>query len=208
MKKTLCGAAENNSLNWERIARNQLRVDSKRRGPVSILELRCRRPVDHVRRKFSAFFLLLPLLIGDAGHHVVGSFLASDVEGKMSTVGLDLPAKVLDIFNELLEVAYTPAFYELIGSKWQLDQSDKLLDSHECFNHEIPPLFKQKALSTIRELTVSELASSRSEWSRFQLQMREIAIDIGAALFEDIKEETILEIIGSHRTSQWSSSSL
>ncbi|CAL9048018.1 unnamed protein product [Musa banksii] len=180
MKKTLCGAAEKNSLNWERIARNHLRVDSKRRSPVSTLELRCGRPVDHVRH----------------------------VEGKMSTVGLDLPAKVLDIFNELLEVAYTPAFYELIGSKWQLDRSDKLLDSHECFNHEIPPLLKQKALSTIRELTVSELASSRSEWSRFQLQMREIAIDIGAALFEDIKEETILDIIGSHCTSQWSSSSL
>ncbi|CAD5182183.1 unnamed protein product [Musa acuminata subsp. malaccensis] len=180
MKKTLCGADEKNSLNWERIARNHLRVDSKRRSLVSTLELRCGRPVDHVRH----------------------------VQGKMSTVGLDLPAKVLDIFNELLEVAYTPAFYELIGSKWQLDQSDKLLDSHECFNHEIPPLLKQKALSTIRELTVSELASSRSEWSRFQLQMREIAIDIGAALFEDIKEETILDIIGSHCTSQWSSSSL
>ncbi|RRT44656.1 hypothetical protein B296_00015926, partial [Ensete ventricosum] len=209
MKKTFCGAAEKNALNWQRIARNHLRADSKRRSPVSILELRCRRgsPVDQVRRKFSAFSLLFPLLIGDAGHHVVDSFLASDVQGKMSTVGLDLPAKVLDIFNELLEVAYTPAFYELIGSKWQLHQPDKLLDSHECFDHAIPPLEEQKDLSTIRELTVSELASSRSEWSRFQLHMREIAIDIGAALFEDIKEETILEIVGSHCTSQWSSSS-
>ncbi|KAJ8494140.1 hypothetical protein OPV22_015861 [Ensete ventricosum] len=182
MKKTFCGAAEKNALNWQRIARNHLRADSKRRSPVSILELRCRRgsPVDHVRH----------------------------VQGKMSTVGLDLPAKVLDIFNELLEVAYTPAFYELIGSKWQLHQPDKLLDSHECFDHAIPPLEEQKDLSTIRELTVSELASSRSEWSRFQLHTREIAIDIGAALFEDIKEETILEIVGSHYTSQWSSSSL
>ncbi|CAL9113011.1 unnamed protein product [Musa textilis] len=182
MKKTFCGAAEKDALNWERIARNHLRADSKRRSLVSILELRCRggSPVDHVRH----------------------------VEAKMSTMGLDFPVKVLDIFNELLEVAYTPAFYELIGSKWQLDQSDKLLDSHECFNHEIPPLEKQKDLPTIRELTASELASSKSEWSRFQPQMREIAIDIGAALFEDIKEETILEIVGSHRASQWSSSSL
>ncbi|XP_018679195.2 uncharacterized protein LOC103979533 [Musa acuminata AAA Group] len=127
--------------------------------------------------------------------------------------GFALTTKVLDIFNELLKVAYTPAFYQLVGSKRQFDRSDVHLlhrekeadeESPETTGKFVIPRRKKKnktRFTRLRRLIGSEMSSSGREWGVFQPQASDIGAEIEATIFEDIKEEVILEMMGSHCTS-------
>lgn len=120
---------------------------------------------------------------------------------------------MLDIFNELLKVAYTPAFYQLVGSKRQFDRSDVHLlhrekeadeESPETTGKFVIPRRKKKnktRFTRLRQLIGSEMSSSGREWGVFQPQASDIGAEIEATIFEDIKEEVILEMMGSHCTS-------
>ncbi|CAD5183247.1 unnamed protein product [Musa acuminata subsp. malaccensis] len=128
--------------------------------------------------------------------------------------GFALTTKVLDIFNELLKVAYTPAFYQLVGSKRQFDRSDVHLlhrekeadeESPETTGKFVIPRRKKKnktRFTRLRQLIGSEMSSSGREWGVFQPQASDIGAEIEATIFEDIKEEVILEMMGSHCTSE------
>ncbi|XP_042443051.1 uncharacterized protein LOC122028097 [Zingiber officinale] len=121
-----------------------------------------------------------------------------------------------ELFNELFELAYTPAFYQLLGSPTcKFDQTHKFKrsanceprrtqkklheSSHECFRYE-------KIEEVIREMTTSEVSSSRRAWSGLK-QVREVGDEVEDMIFEDIKEETIIEMIRSYCKFSRSSSS-
>ncbi|WOL20607.1 hypothetical protein Cni_G29412 [Canna indica] len=120
---------------------------------------------------------------------------------------------IVHLFNELYEVAYTPAFYHLLGSNMQLHHSDEKVsnskETNEKLIHEkIPPRNqRQKYITNIEQLTVSNLSSSSTEWSQFHQQIRAIGIEIEAILYEDIKEEAIIDMLSSHCTFKMSPSS-
>ncbi|WOL10913.1 hypothetical protein Cni_G19672 [Canna indica] len=136
------------------------------------------------------------------------------MEDNKSKLGFDrFPTKVVHLFNELYEVAYTPAFYQLLGSNMQLNHSDeKVSNSKEIteklIHEKIPPRNqRRKYITNIEQLTVSELSSSSTEWSQFHHQIREIGIEIEAILYEDIEEEAIIDMLSSHCTFKMSPSS-
>ncbi|XP_074557086.1 uncharacterized protein LOC141813092 [Curcuma longa] len=124
-------------------------------------------------------------------------------------VVLSLPRKFLSIFNEILEAAYTPTFHQLIGSKRRAVAKKNI---HEKI---LLVESQQRHLITCskRHLVISSEFSclSNLEWSGLQSdQVGEVGMEIGAALLEDIKEETILDMIGGqyHFTTLTSSSPL
>lgn len=127
--------------------------------------------------------------------------VADDAEEQKSGISLSLPRKILRIFNDFLEVAYAPAFYQLIGSKRQIHKwsaSERKIMLHA----KIPPLNGKS------HLVISELScSSDVEWSGFLSQVGEIGVELEATLFEDIKEETISDMLCS-QCKIWRSSSL
>ncbi|KAG6505266.1 uncharacterized protein LOC121987864 [Zingiber officinale] len=111
-----------------------------------------------------------------------------DAKEEKSGMSLSLPRKVLRIFNDFLEVAYAPAFYQLIGSKRQIYEWSA--SERKMLSAKIPPL------NSTRHLVISELScSSDVEWSEFPSQVGEIGVELEATLFEDIKEETISDMI-------------
>lgn len=113
---------------------------------------------------------------------------------------IDFPHKFVDMFRELLEIAYTPAFYELIGgSKSQLDQPDKIIAGELVPDQEMSAPWEHQLLhlASRKQVTVSDTSSSESEWHGFQHQATEFGTEIEAKIFEDIKEELILDILES-----------
>ncbi|URD73533.1 hypothetical protein MUK42_25502 [Musa troglodytarum] len=144
--------------------------------------------------------------------HWIDTAAVPHVQHTEKNKGFALTTKVLDIFNELLKVAYTPAFYQLVGSKRQFDRSDEhLLRREREADEESPETTgkfviprrknKKKRFTRLRQLIGSELSSSGTEWGLFQPQASDIGALIEATIFEDIKEEAILEMMGSHCTS-------
>lgn len=77
-------------------------------------------------------------------------------------------------------------------------------DSHECLSPErakrnikeqIISWEKQRGdLADITQLVDLEVSKSREEWRHFQPEIREIGIEIEAAIFEEIREEIVLDI--------------
>lgn len=125
---------------------------------------------------------------------------ADDAEEEKSGMSLSLPRKILRIFNDFLVVAYAPAFYQLIGSKRQIHKWSA--SERKMLHAKIPPL------NGTSHLVISELAcSSDAEWSGFRSQVGEIGVELEATLFEDIKEETISDMLCS-QCKIWSSSLL
>lgn len=116
--------------------------------------------------------------------------VADDAEEEKSGMSLSLPRKILRIFNDFLEVAYAPAFYQLVGSKRQIYKWSA--SERKVLHAKIPPL------NSTRYLVISELSCSGDmEWSGFRSQVGEIGVELEATLFEDIKEETISDMICS-----------
>ncbi|RWV95735.1 hypothetical protein GW17_00041616 [Ensete ventricosum] len=144
--------------------------------------------------------------------HWIDTAAAPHVRHTETNKGFALTTKVLDIFNELLKVAYTPVFYQLVGSKRQFDRSDGHLlrceteadeESPETTGNFVIPRRNNnnKRFTRLRQLIGSEMSSSGREWGPFQPQASDIGAEIEATIFEDIKEEAILEMMGSHSTS-------
>ncbi|XP_042374514.1 uncharacterized protein LOC121968068 isoform X1 [Zingiber officinale] len=108
-------------------------------------------------------------------------------------VVLSLPRKFLSIFNEILEAAYTPAFHQLIGSKRRAVTEKNIHEKILLVERQQRHLTCNK-----RHLVISSEFSclSNLEWSGLQSDLvGEVGVEIGAALLEDIKEETILDMI-------------
>ncbi|XP_042374515.1 uncharacterized protein LOC121968068 isoform X2 [Zingiber officinale] len=120
---------------------------------------------------------------------VLITFLVSDD----AEVVLSLPRKFLSIFNEILEAAYTPAFHQLIGSKRRAVTEKNIHEKILLVERQQRHLTCNK-----RHLVISSEFSclSNLEWSGLQSDLvGEVGVEIGAALLEDIKEETILDMI-------------
>ncbi|XP_072973963.1 uncharacterized protein [Typha angustifolia] len=98
---------------------------------------------------------------------------------------IDSPNEALDVFKDVLDAADSPA-----SNQFGLD-FDK-----EGLPWEIPKVDQAK----ITQLIVSELSNSRLEWSHFQPQMREIGVEIEAAIFEEICDEAVVDIVDFHCT--------
>ncbi|CAL9044171.1 uncharacterized protein LOC135673376 isoform X1 [Musa acuminata AAA Group] len=137
----------------------------------------------------------------------------SDKEEDASTSNLDSPRKDLDIFRELLELAYTSAWDQLTKSKKQLDQhceqdDERVVDSHECFARETAESevhetdnswqTQKEVVSSLTQLTCSDISNARREWYEFQPQVREIGTQVEQAIFEDNIEDVILEMMCLH----------
>ncbi|URE05499.1 hypothetical protein MUK42_20956 [Musa troglodytarum] len=134
-------------------------------------------------------------------------------EEDASTLNLDSPRKDLDIFRELLELAYTSAWDQLAKSKKQLDQhceqdEERVVDSHECFAretaesevHETDNSWQTQKddVSSLTQLTCSDISNARREWYEFQPQVREIGTQVEEAIFEDNIEDVVLEMMCLH----------
>ncbi|XP_072973658.1 uncharacterized protein [Typha angustifolia] len=171
--------------------------DPKQLSPVSVLELHCYEssPV-HIQNK---------------------------EEKSSRTLSLDSPKKVIDIFKELLEAAYTPAFNQFSKSD-ELEQPQQLVldcvrevegrnwDQHQCssptktekfFCEEAPSWESQEADEAwISQLIASDLSNSSKEWIQFKPQIREIGTKIEASIFEQLREEAVLDIIDLNCTAK------
>ncbi|RWW18155.1 hypothetical protein GW17_00017882 [Ensete ventricosum] len=160
--------------------------DSKQLSSVSVLELRSQEgsPV-HTNKK----------------------------EEDASTLNLDSPRKDLDIFRELLELAYASARDQLAKSKKQLEQhceqdAGRVVDSHECFAretaesevHETDNSWKtlKEDVGSLTQLTCSDISNAGREWYEFQPQMREVGTQVEEAIFEDNIEDVIVEMLCLH----------
>ncbi|WOK95594.1 hypothetical protein Cni_G04301 [Canna indica] len=202
--------------------------DSKQLSPVSVFELRsCEGSPVHITKD------------------------------DISRLDLDSPAKDVDAFKELLELARSPAFHQFPESRRQLDEPKKLdrlddqwiLNSNECSAHEIPQdmlyndddeeeeeegemfnecsaneiaegtinedeggeeeeeettswhKLQKGVLSSISQLTLSDISKAKRDWYEFQPQVEEIGIHIEEALLQETIEHVILEMLGFHCTS-------
>lgn len=116
------------------------------------------------------------------------------------------------MFRELVEIAYTPAFNELLGLQAELVQSDKIVldcgrETEEaiakCHDHEINTggevVHEETTASwtqgKLQQLIVSDISSSMSEWVGFQHQVTQIGAEIEAKIFQDMEEEMILDLM-------------
>ncbi|WOK99593.1 hypothetical protein Cni_G08305 [Canna indica] len=72
-----------------------------------------------------------------------------------------------------------------------------VLDCHECSVPEIllPCESQTAALSDISKLIDSDLSKSRKEWIQFQHDITEVGVEIEHIIFEEIRDETLLEIL-------------
>ncbi|XP_038982934.1 uncharacterized protein LOC120110972 [Phoenix dactylifera] len=168
----------------------EVEEDLEQHSPVSVLELRsCEGSPAHSRNK----------------------------EENKSTSSLDSTAEALDMIKELLEAACSPSFNQFAKSNKVLHQPEQLLldcvreveekicASHESLspemtrkiiNEEILSWEMQKGdLMRISNLIFSDVSNSMREWNRFRSQMREIVIEIEAAIFEEITEGFVLNLL-------------
>ncbi|KAG1341782.1 hypothetical protein COCNU_05G000110 [Cocos nucifera] len=138
-------------------------------------------------------------------------------EEKKSTSSLDSTTEALDMFKELLKAAYSPAFNQFTKSKTVLHQPEQLLldcvrevEENICASNEyLSPEMTQKIineeilswemqkgdLTRISKLIFSDVSNSMREWNRFRSQMREIVIEIEAAIFEEVREEIVSNLL-------------
>ena len=54
--------------------------------------------------------------------------------------------------------------------------------------------------SSLTKLLSSDMAESRNEWSKFRPEVEELGVEIESAIFDEIVDETVLEILGTHCT--------
>lgn len=104
-------------------------------------------------------------------------------------------AKDFDGLKELLESsASSPAGNSLTKSRKQLDEPKKLLPDYEQDD-------AASMITSINQLTSSTISSgTRREWYALQPHTREIGTHVEEAIFEDIREAVILEMISFCRT--------
>lgn len=107
----------------------------------------------------------------------------------------DLPALIVD-FKEFFELAYSPPLNYFGKSRSRLDEPDNPLQN--CAQDGKRSIFGQETAECISQLTSSDISNSRCEWSEFQPQVREIGVQIEAAILADIREDAILEMLGFH----------
>ncbi|XP_008797019.2 uncharacterized protein LOC103712310 [Phoenix dactylifera] len=125
-------------------------------------------------------------------------------------------------FEELLGSASFLSQYA--NTKKELDRSYQLLldcvrevekriwDSYECLSPErAKSIIKERIftwekkrgdVADIAQLVDSEVSESREEWRHFQSEIREIGIEIETVIFEEIREETLLDMLGFPCTSK------
>ncbi|EHA8587152.1 hypothetical protein COCNU_scaffold001487G000030 [Cocos nucifera] len=118
-------------------------------------------------------------------------------------------------FEELLGSA---SFLSQYARTKELDRSYQLVldcvrevekriwDSYECLSPErVKSIIKERIftwdkqrgdVADIAQLVDLEVSESREEWSNFQTEIREIGIEIEAVIFEEIREETLLDMLG------------
>ncbi|KAJ0963356.1 hypothetical protein J5N97_028478 [Dioscorea zingiberensis] len=119
--------------------------------------------------------------------------------------------QALHLFEELLMTAYKK-------TKWEQDQSSmklisdcekeieqSIMVSHECLEKEkarkiideqMSSLEKQRGdISNITKLIALDVSNSTKEWSQFHHEIREIGMQIEAAIFEEIKEELVQDML-------------
>lgn len=97
--------------------------------------------------------------------------------------------KDFDGLKELLESASSPACNSLTKSRKQLDEPKQLLPDNE--QDDVASM-----ITSINQLTSSSISSgTRSEWYALQPHTREIGTHVEEAIFEDIREAVILEMI-------------
>ncbi|XP_010941953.1 uncharacterized protein [Elaeis guineensis] len=109
-------------------------------------------------------------------------------------------------------------------SKKELDRSYQLLldcvrevekriwDSYECLSPErVKSIIKERIftwekqrgdVTDIAQLVDLEVSESREEWKHFQTEVREIGIEMEAVIFEEIREETLLDMLDFPYTSK------
>lgn len=123
--------------------------------------------------------------------------------------------QVFELFNELFELAYTPAFYNLLGSPTcKFDQTQKIKRPDNCEPRADNKLHEsshersihEKTEEVIREMTANEVSSSRRAWSGLK-QVRQVGDEVEDKIFEEIKEDFIIEMISSYCKFNRSSSS-
>ena len=54
--------------------------------------------------------------------------------------------------------------------------------------------------SSLTKLLGSDIAESRNEWSQFRPEAEELGVELESAIFDEIVDETVLEILGTHCT--------
>lgn len=116
--------------------------------------------------------------------------------------------KDLEIFRQLIELAYTAAVNQFAKSKQQFAPAEKLLlldceqddkrmlvsEDHAENNSWQRPM--DDLITSITHLTFCEISNSTREWYEFQPQVREIGTLIGEAIFDDIRDDVILHMLG------------
>lgn len=81
-----------------------------------------------------------------------------------------------------LELAYSPVFYTFTKSRKQLDERKKLVLNPELYG------------KTQQEFA-SLITSIRREWYELHPHVKEIGIHVEEAIFEEIREDAISEMI-------------
>lgn len=87
---------------------------------------------------------------------------------------------------------------------WLRELEVSIPTSRECWS----PLKSQNVIASCKNSTVymdsisqlidSDLSMSGKEWSQFQREKREIGTEIEHIIFEEIRKETVLDILSSH----------
>lgn len=141
----------------------------------------------------------------------------TDKEENKSTSSPGLTTEASDMFKELLQAAYSPPLDQFTKSKKVLHQQEQLLldcvrevEEKICASYEsLTPEMTKKIISEeilswemqrgdltkISKPIFSDASNSMREWNRFRSQMGDIVIEIEAAIFEEVREEIVLNLL-------------
>lgn len=76
------------------------------------------------------------------------------------------------------------------------EMEDKSWDPCEVF-----PWEKQRGdVAVVTHLIELDLSETRREWTQFNGEKREIGVEIGGIIFEEMREQCVFDMLGSHYT--------
>ncbi|KAJ1686373.1 hypothetical protein LUZ63_017763 [Rhynchospora breviuscula] len=126
---------------------------------------------------------------------------------------IDSPKKAFNILEELLRLAYDPSMNYISESTQNVSKEQKAsdidqdwdLNSDESTTDEEGSSFSldKETFGEIQEIVISELAESMTNWGNFKFDMnKEIGTEIEGAIFEEIIDDLVLDILKSNCTNE------